>query len=327
MANKTVVITGASGHIGFHIASQLLELGYKVILLIRTENQNIIKLKESNAQVVVVDLLKPESYQSQFEDIEALFHIASVNTTDVKNEETILENTYGLTKAVIDTALQKKVKTIIYTSSVVVLGRSKDPEILINENCKTTSFESPYVKGKFLAEEYCDKIIKEKQVDIRRIYPSWVIGKNNIKDTPPHKILINYLQNGQWFYFSGGISIACVKAVAEAHINAWLKGNPNDKYITAGNNVTFKSFYNVLAKSTGYIKPFIYVPKWIIYFAALAGDVFLKNKIKISPEYVKSVIGNYSWYSSEKAIKQLGYTIPKLDTILNAALAEIKENK
>lgn len=353
MIKKSVVITGASGHIGFHVALQLLELGHHVTLLIRTENQNIVQLKNLGAKVMVANLQKPESYQHQFEGIDVLFHIASENTTATKNEEKIVQNTFGLTRTVIDTALHKNVKTIIYTSSVVVLGRSKDPNVLIDEtstnyrtqisnshnklstgnkqfdpgkNHKINDFESPYVKGKFLAEEYCDQLIREKQVDIRRIYPSWVLGSNNLKVTPPQKIIKDYLQKGQWFYFNGGISVACVNSVAKAHINAWLKGKPNEKYITAGNNVSFKNFYNALAKRTGYIKPFIFVPKWIIYLAALTGKIFFKNRIAINPEYVQAVIGNYSWYSSQKAIKQLGYTIPKLDMILYDALVEIKEN-
>lgn len=352
MLKKSVVITGASGHIGFHVALQLLELGHLVILLIRTENQNIIQLKDLGAQVLVVNLHNPESYFSYLEDVDALFHIASENTTDTKEENKILDNTFKLTKTVIDTAILKNVKTIIYTSSVVVLGRSKNPEVLINktsanirkpknsfqesnieskkqtdfiDNYKDVYFESPYVKGKFLADEYCNKLILETSVDIRRIYPSWVIGSNNLKITPPLKIIKDYLKNGQWFYFSGGISVACVREVAKAHVNAWLVGNPNEKYITAGNNITFKNFYTALAESTGYTKPFLYVPKWIIYVLFLAGKKVFKNKITVSPEYVQSVIGHYSWYSSEKAIKHLGYTIPKLDVMFNNVLKELQE--
>ncbi len=327
MVKEKVAVTGASGHIGFHVASQLLQLNYHVVLLVRKENLNIIQLKGSGAQVIIVDLKDPKSYQDQLESIEVLFHLASENTTDIENEESILDNTFGLTKTVIDTALNKHVKTIIYTSSVVVLGRSKNPTILIDESFKADRLESPYVKGKILAERYCDQLIQDKEVDIRRIYPSWVVGSNNLKITPPHKTIKNYLQKGQWFYFDGGISVACVQTVAKAHIDAWLKGNPNEKYITAGNNVSFKSFYCTLAKSTGYIKPFFYVPKWLIYFASLAGKFLFGNRIPIQPEYVKAVIGNYSWYSSQKAIKELGYKIPKLDVILNAALIEIKKNK
>ena len=42
---KRVVVTGASGHIGYHVALQLIEQGFDTTLLIRKENQNIFKLK------------------------------------------------------------------------------------------------------------------------------------------------------------------------------------------------------------------------------------------------------------------------------------------
>ena len=77
MMKEKIVVTGASGHIGFHVALQLLQLGYDVILLIRNENQNVIHLKKFGAQVIIVDLKKPKTFQDQLEDVDVLFHLAS----------------------------------------------------------------------------------------------------------------------------------------------------------------------------------------------------------------------------------------------------------
>ena len=160
---KRVVVTGASGHIGYHVALQLLESGFDTTLLIRKENQNIFDLKNKGAKIHFANLISPDSYESFLENCDALFHIASENTTDTSDEKRVIQNTFELSKIVIDTAIAKNVKTIIYTSSVVVLGRSSDPNILINEKNKTAVLESPYVKGKFLTEEYCDKLIQENK--------------------------------------------------------------------------------------------------------------------------------------------------------------------
>lgn len=322
---KKIIVTGASGHIGYHVALQLLESGYEITLLIRKENQNILQLKSKGAHIVIADLQNTESYKTELKDADVLFHIASENTTDTSDEKRVIENTFGLSKKVIDTAIASQVKTIIYTSSVVVLGRSSDPGQLINETHTAGYLESPYVKGKFLAEQYCEKIIKEKSVDIRRLYPSWVVGNNDPKLTPPHTIIKNYLQKGQAFYFSGGISIATVEEVAKAHINAWLKGKPNEKYVLAGNNITFKEFYKALAKHSGHKPPFLFIPKWIIYLGSIAAKLILGKKSPVDPKYIKSVIGNYSWYNSEKAIKELGYNIPKTDAILSGAIIEAQK--
>ncbi|MGQ0829634.1 MAG: NAD-dependent epimerase/dehydratase family protein [Bacteroidota bacterium] len=325
--NQKIVVTGASGHIGYRVALQLLEAGYEIKLLVRKENQNILHLKSKGAHIFIADLQAPESYRLLLQDADVLFHIASENTTDTSDEKRVIENTYGLSKKVIDTAIAGSAKTIIYTSSVVVLGRSPDPEQLINEGHKAEYLESPYVKGKFLAEQYCEKIISERSIDIRRLYPSWVVGNNDPKLTPPHEIIKNYLQKGQAFYFNGGISIAAVEEVAKAHVNAWLKGKPNEKYILAGKNITFKEFYNTLSKHSGHKPPFLFIPKWIIYLGAITAKLILGKKSPVDPNYIKSVIGNYSWYNSEKAIKELGYHIPTIDSILTEAIIEAKKKQ
>ena len=322
---KRVVVTGASGHIGYHVAFQLLELGFDTTLLIRKENQNIFNLKNKGAKSHFANLLSPESYESILENCDALFHIASENTTDTNDEKRVIQNTFELSKIVIDTAIDKNVKTIIYTSSVVVLGRSSNPNILINENNKTAILESPYVKGKFLAEEYCDKLIQEKKADIRRLYPSWVVGNSDINLTPPHKIIKDYFQKGQKFYFNGGISVASVHEVAKAHVDAWLIGKPNEKYVVAGNNITFKEFYLTLSKYCGHKPPFLFLPKTFIYLGALLAKLILGKKSPVDPKYIKTVIGNYSWYDSQKAKSELNYSIPSIKKILSESIIDIKK--
>ncbi len=322
--NARLVVTGASGHIGYHVAWQLLELGNEVTLVIRRRNRNIERLEQKGAAVQVVDLQQPATYESFLRGADALFHLAAENTTDTSDEARVIENTSGLSKKVLDTAIAQQVSTIIYTSSVVVLGRSPDPRRLIREEDRAEYLESPYVRGKALAEEYCEQLIREKQVDIRRLYPSWVVGPGDPRLTPPHKVIQDYWQKGQKFDFAGGISIAAVAEVAEAHVHAWTRGRPGGKYVLGGNNVTFADFYSTLAKCTGRKPPLISVPKWFIYAGSLVAKLLLGARSPIDPQYVKTVIGNYSWYDSTKAIEELGYQIPKLEEILTKAIAETK---
>ena len=170
--SKKVVVTGASGHIGFHVASYLRDLHYDVLLLIRSRNSNILLLEEKGCSVEIVDLTEPSTYRHFLREINCLFHLASENTTSVENEVEIVASTFGISKTVIDEALKDHVKIIIYTSSVVVLGRSPNKQVLINENNLIDNPSTPYIKGKYLAEKYIDGLVKERSADIRRLYPS-----------------------------------------------------------------------------------------------------------------------------------------------------------
>jgi dihydroflavonol-4-reductase len=323
--SEKIIVTGASGHIGYHVADHLLSLGYRITLLIRKENRNIAELRAKGADIRFADLTDPATYGAILSKADVLFHLASENTTDTGNEGLTINNTFGLTRKVLDTAISENVKTIVYTSSVVVLGRSSDPNTPITENDRTNFPESPYVKGKLMAEEYCDLLVGKHGSDIRRIYPSWVIGPNDVRLTPPHKIIKDYFNKGQNFYFSGGISVAHVKDVAEAHVNAWLCGKAGGKYITAGNNITFKEFYKILSELSGHKAPFLFIPKLIILWGAIAAKILLGKKTPVAPEYVRSVIGKYSWYDSSRSIQEIGYNITPAGKIIEEAIIEIRK--
>lgn len=321
---KRVLVTGASGHIGFHVALQLLEAGCDVTLLIRKKNRNTGLLEQKGAGLIIADLQQPHTYSGAMKGIDALFHIAAENTTDTSDEQRVISNTFTLCKNVLDAAVAGGVPAIIYTSSVVVLGRSSDPKVLINESYKVIAPESPYVKGKLMAEDYCEQLIREQNVDIRRLYPSWVIGSGDPKLTPPHKVIRDYLKKGQAFYFAGGISVAGVESVAKAHVNAWLKGSVKGQYILAGTNVTFNEFYTTLAHHSGHKAPWLRIPKGLIYSGSLVAKALSGKKSPVDPNYVKTVIGNYSWYTSAKAQQELDYSIPPLDEIVAGAVIDIK---
>jgi dihydroflavonol-4-reductase len=322
---KKAIITGASGHIGFNVANQLLKRNYKITILYRTENINIRRLKNTGAELIKCDLFDPESYKKHLSGKDVVFHLAAENTTSKANPQSVIRNSVDLTKIFLDTCIESNVPKIVYTSSVVVLGRSNSKKKLLTEKDRTDYFESPYVEGKFKAEQYVEKLIEEKNADIRRIYPSWVVGPNDPKLTPPHKIIKDYVAKGQFFYFKGGISIVEAEALANAHIDAFEKGSQKGAYIVSGENITFKQFYNLLAKYTKHSKPWLKIPKWVI----VSGARFFKWVFKmfgmepiIEPSYAKKVFGNYSWYNPQKAIDELGYKIVPASEIIRDAVEE-----
>lgn len=322
---QKIVISGAGGHIGYNVVKKLLEKNYSVLVLDRSLNTNVIELKALGATIHNCNLLDEKSFLDQIMGADVFFHLAAENTTSMQHEERIIQNTDGITKVVLNACLKAGIKKIIYTSSVVVLGRSSDKNILINEENTVANPESPYVKGKLLAEQYVKNFAQQHQLDIRHIYPSWVVGPGDCKLTPPHKVIKDFVEKGQPFYFEGGISIVDVEDLANAQIAAMENGKPNEKYIVAGENITFKEFYDILSEFSQKKKPKIKIPKWFIYLGAKVLDIILKifgKASPVSPAYIQSVIGNYSWYSSKKAEKELNYKITPAREILRKAVQE-----
>ncbi|MDB5228518.1 MAG: hypothetical protein JWN78_2711 [Bacteroidota bacterium] len=319
------IVTGAAGHIGYNVAKVLLSKSYDVHLLIRSSNVNIIELQDMGATVHPCNLFDINSYAAIIKDADVLFHLAAENTTSMSNASRVLENTDKLTQVVLNACVDNSVKTVIYTSSVVVIGRSSDAQRPLNENDETAFAESPYVLGKVHAEKFVEQFIKEKNIDVRRVYPAWAVGPGDPRLTPPHKVITEFLENGAPVYFDGGISIADVEEIAKGHVAAYEKGKPCEKYILSGENITFKKFYEILCANSTQKMPKLKMPKFIILVASWIFTQLFKligKEFPISPEYAKSVVANFSWYDCSKAKNELGYQTKPAEEILKNAVTE-----
>lgn len=322
--NNKVIVTGGSGHLGFLITNILIDKGFTPVLLLRSKNKNTELLESRGAKLILVNLFDSLTYEKYLTDADCLFHCAAENTTNTSNENQTLKNTVLLAENVIKTAIKVNVKTIVYTSSVVVLGRSLDKFTLIDETFQLETPESPYVKGKLLAEKFVQTQI-DLGFDIRVMYPSWIIGEGDVKMTPPHKVIRDAVIKSPFFYFDGGISVADAREVALAHVNSWLIGTKSCKYILGGDNIEFKDFYSKIAVLTNQKKPFLRLPKWFIYYASILLQKIIGNRTPIDPKYVKSVVGSYSWYNSERAMIDLNYNVINSENLLKKGVVEAKK--
>jgi dihydroflavonol-4-reductase len=322
------IVTGAAGHIGFNVTKILLQKNYDVHLLVRSINTNIVELQALGAKVYPCNLFEVESYAAILKDADVLFHLAAENTTSMSNASRVLENTDKLTQVVLNACLENGINTVIYTSSVVVIGRSTNAQKLLAEKDINPFPESPYVLGKMNAEKYVENFIQQHQYDIRRVYPSWAVGTGDTKLTPPHKVIKDFLEKGAPVYFDGGISIAAVEEIALGHVLAYEKGKFGETYILSGENITFKKFYELLVANSSQKMPMAKMPKFAIVMASWILTKLFKlmgKEFPISPEYAKAVVGTYSWYDCSKAKQELGYQTQAVETILKNAVADAQK--
>lgn len=301
MDRQKVVVTGATGHIGSQVAKLLLSMGYDVTILVRRETKTAVELKGLGAHVVVCDLLDAATFSPALGKAGALFHLAAQNA--LGSDSSLSNEILKLTQSVVGAAISAGIPKIVYTSSVVVLGRSPDPSVLVTVDDLVERPESPDVEGKLLAEKWIrDRVAGS--VDIRTVYPSWVVGAGDPGRTPPHKFIRDFAIKGQPFYFGGGISIADVRDVAMGHIQALECEEAGGRYILSGENVTFQQFYNILAEQYGKASPRLKLPKFAIWIAAKV----LGKLSPISASYVEAVIDRYSWYDASKLSSVIGYS-------------------
>ncbi len=125
--NRRVLVTGASGFIGSHLAERLVAEGADVRVLVRHPDRLIDSFKD-RVEVVKGDLLQPDCFVPATRDCGIVFHVAGwlgiPNRPDAAHAINV-----AATRQLADAARSAGVRRFIYTSSIAVYGPVLDGRI------------------------------------------------------------------------------------------------------------------------------------------------------------------------------------------------------
>jgi len=143
-----IIITGGSGFIGSHLASFLVEKGYKVqIIDIVPPPLGI------NAEFIRASILDMQKLLRLFSNAQAIVHLAALVDVQASISDPYSDfqvNVQG-TINVLEAAKKNNVKKVIFSSSAAVYGEPK--EFPISEEHPTNPI-SPYGLSKLCSEKY-----------------------------------------------------------------------------------------------------------------------------------------------------------------------------
>jgi len=148
-----VLITGASGFLGFHIVTAAIENGLDVYAAVR-KNSNIEHLKDLPIQYVYIDFEDEESMFKQLAEhgIEYIVHAAGV-TKAIRQEVYDKVNAgYTLNLAKAAERLGDRFKKMVFISSLAAVGPLQNNDDTITEST-TPRPVTAYGRSKLLAEQ------------------------------------------------------------------------------------------------------------------------------------------------------------------------------
>ena len=134
----------------------------------------------------------------------------------------------------------------------------------------------------------------------------------------------------QFIYFApaGGFSVVDVRDVAEGVVSAIKHGRTGQRYILAGENMTYFDLWVLMAKVMERRPPKKKLPDWLAATAGRAGDLVARfSRTEPLINSAATQMGQmFHWYSSEKAIRELGYQIGSVEDGLRDAWDWFKLN-
>ena len=129
-----VLVTGATGLIGSHVAARLLAKGHEVRVLVRDEAklERVLAPFEIDAQRLDVrrgDVLEPPRVTAAVADCDAAVHCAGVFSHDLHAAERLRRVNVGGTETVLSAAAAAGLDPIVHLSSILAIFHPAAPRV------------------------------------------------------------------------------------------------------------------------------------------------------------------------------------------------------
>jgi nucleoside-diphosphate-sugar epimerase len=306
--SKSAFVTGGTGFIGINLVKQLVERDWNVIALHRRQS-DLSTLKQLPVTLVEGSITDRPSLQHAIpEDISVVFHLAGDTNMWSQNNDRQTEVNVTGTKNMVQVSAQKNASSFIHTSSVSAWGTMEG----------TVTEESPqrggqswvnYERTKWLAEREALKG-RDHGMKVVIMNPAMVVGPHDANNWG--RLFFALRDDDLPGVTRGNMSVAHVNEVAKAHISAVENGSDGERYILGGKSCTLAEFVSVIAEVSALSAQPKIIPAPILKLVAYlqAGiSFFTGREPDLTPELAKLMTRNVV-YSSEKAKRELGYSIP-----------------
>ena len=137
---KKILITGAAGYLGSHLAEKLINNKYEVILIDKNSNRkNILGVK-----ILKLDLLYLKNQNNLFKNISHIFHFAGI--ADIKeannNPQLTIDNNIKVTALLIKKAIDYKISRFFFASTLYVYSKKGGIYKITKKTCEDLIIDS-----------------------------------------------------------------------------------------------------------------------------------------------------------------------------------------
>jgi dihydroflavonol-4-reductase len=317
---KRALITGATGFLGSRIARKLCARDIAVRALVRkaSERRRIADLPIEMAEGDVTDRA---SIERACEGVDRVFHVAAVYEIGARDPARMEATNVGGTRNVLAAAATRGIFTV-YTSSTVALGPTA------NEPADETHWgggepHSPYEATKRKAHEIARSFEKTTAIAL----PVTIYG-------PDDPSLVG--QAHRWFargrlrvasFADLKMTLVHVDDCAEAHIRMAERAQPGEELIIAGQVVTFREWFEALARVSGH-KPPRFVPAWMARAAGPVGAALAPLAGFRGSTVREGLAMSAHWaFSGQRARQTLDWQPRSLDDGLSEVMAYYRSPK
>ncbi len=173
LTGKRILVTGATGFIGGHLARRLHQEGAHVLALERTPGKGD-SLRKLGIEVVQGDIIDHVRMESIINDnVQIVMHIAAWLNPN-KNPDNASVVNVEATRRLAEISAAANIERFVYTSSVAVYGLHGDRDV--DEGAELKPYGDTYGDTKIQSEEMLHQVARQTGLDYAIVRPGMVYG-------------------------------------------------------------------------------------------------------------------------------------------------------
>jgi len=326
-----VFLTGATGFVGAHILDALIDAGYSVRALVRSDGARIRvqHAQASTCERVVGDLAHPGDLVRALDGCRYVVHCAALYSFAPSARAAMHAINVVGTAGLFEAAHLAGVERAVLTSSSATAGHEHDGRPATEETFADAS-------GMRTGAYHHSKLDQERaafasRVPVVAVLPTAPIGAGDWKPTPTGAMILDFAR-GKMFAKppgAGGMNLVAVEDVARAHVAALTHGRIGERYLVGGENLPFDRLWAMLATITGRS-----APRWRVPVALALGIAYGDElRCRLSPharpfvplEGVRMSLDRM-FVDASKAQRELGIVPSSVEAALERAVAYYRDN-
>ena len=309
-----VLVTGATGFLGSHVARRLAERGDEVRVLVRSSSDRS-RLDGLDLDYAIGDVTDQASVERAVEGTDLVFHCAAVVEFGPKDPSFMASINVGGTRHVLDAAAERDILAV-YVSSLAALGETPADQPPQDESWWASGdLAATYERQKREAHEHARSLIAGG-ARIRIAMPGGIYGVGDqsqmydlITYFSRYPLLVGYMPEIRQ-------STVSVHDCAEALLLIADGGTDGGEYIVVAGAHTVREWLGFIAEGAGHRPPLVYLPtKAIKALGRPGGKVagWFGQSPTMVPEIV-AVATHDSAYRGDKLRRELGWSPRDLRT-------------
>jgi 2-alkyl-3-oxoalkanoate reductase len=310
-----VLVTGATGLLGSHLADRLSREGDHVRALVRPGSRTDF-LDSLGVEIVRGDLTDPAACTSAVSGVELVFHCAA-KVGDWGRWREFRTGCLDATETLARAAARAGVVRFLHISSTSAYGHPAPGQAPIDETAplgENVWILDHYTRSKVECERLLWRMAETEGLPLTVIRPSWLFGERD-RTTAPR--LIREFRRGRMLIVGKGdnpLSAVYAGVVADGAILAARDPESRGEAynITSQGRITQREFLDLFAQALAVPR----VARQVPYALAFAGGFLLELQGRLLfreqpprvTRYGAWLLGRYLEYSTEKARARLGWS-------------------